>query len=259
MAIPVLSSRSYHQDPFEGRQLDLLSSAYGSPHFPDMAPGAFGLSFSPALVRHLIHTHSRPQDTVLDCFLGGGTTVYEALMMGRQAIGVDCNERYVTEVRSRLLPGDHHHHAPSLYTADARSLPSLLEPESVDLIVTQPPYGNTHPFSRHRADDLSLLSSREFLLAIEGVADSLWQVLKPGGLCALLIGDIKDRGRMMPLGFQFVHRFLSRGFSVKVMYDHRTPLSTLPITPHPHEYLIIFQKKESDKKQKAPKPARWTS
>lgn len=255
MAIPVLSSRSTHQDPFGGRQLDLLSPAYGSPHFPDEAPGAFGLSFSPALVRHLIHTHSRPGDTVLDCFLGGGTTVYEALMMGRQAVGVDCNERYVEEVRSRLLSGVR----PSLYTADARSLPSLLEPESIDLVITQPPYGNTHPFSSHLSDDLSRLASREFLLAIEEVADSLWQVLKPGGLCALQIGDIKDRGRMMPLGFQFVHRFLSRGFSVKVMYDHRTPLSTLPLTLHPHEYLILFQKKESDKKQKTTKSARWIS
>ncbi|MBL0387710.1 methyltransferase domain-containing protein [Tumebacillus sp. ITR2] len=233
----------------QATQLDLLSTAWSTPQFEREEPGAFALSFSPALVRELIQSYSRPGDTVLDCFLGSGTAYAEALWMSRRSIGMDCNPEMVEDVRDRIgdVAGD-------LYCADARRLADVLGPESVDLVVTQPPYGHTHKFSKDLPSDLSLLSSRDFLSAIEVVAAELFTVLKPDGYCAILIGDIKDRGRTMPLGFQFVHRFLSRGFSVVNLYDARTPSSHLPVPLHAGEYLMIFQKK-----QKAPKRPLTTS
>jgi DNA modification methylase len=221
----------------------LLSTAWSTSHFEREEPGTFALSFSPLLVRELLQTYSRPGDTVLDCFLGSGTAYAEALWMSRHAIGIDCNPAMVEDVRDRI--GDT---VGTLHCADARRLADLLGPESVDFVLTQPPYGHTHAFSKNLPADLSLLSSRDFLAAIEVVAAELYTVLKPNGFCAILIGDIKDRGRTMPLGFQFVHRFLSRGFSVVNLYDARTPASHLPVPLHTGEYLMIFQKK-----QKAPK------
>jgi DNA modification methylase len=244
MAFPAFLSQAQTQSyNLPGAQLDLLSPGFGSPHFPDEAPGTFALSFSPALVRYLIQSFSRAGDTVLDPFLGQGTTVNEALLMGRRAIGVDCNEQFLADVQSGLLLRDES--AITLHHGDACHLSAFLEPESVDLIVTQPPYGNTYPFSRRNPHDLSLLSGPEFLRAIETVASELHNVLKPGGICAILIGDIKDRGRMMPLGFQFSHRFLSRGFSVKTMVDARMTATRLPVPLHPSEYLLVFQKKQT--------------
>ena len=252
MAIPAYSSRSHiptHEMKMESAQLDLLSPIWSPPLQERERSDAFALSFSPRLVQHLIGQYSRPGDTVLDCFLGSGTTMIEAELMGRHSIGVDCNEDYLAAVRELpALAG--HALEPALFCADARQMPFLSD-DSVDLIVTQPPYGGTHRYSRNNPHDLSLLSPRDFLVAIEGLADELYRVLKEDGICALLIGDIKDRGRIMPLGFQFVHRFLSRGFSVKDIYDHRTPSSNLPTAFNPHEYLFLFQKK-----QKAPKRSR---
>jgi DNA modification methylase len=247
MAFPAFLSQSQAQaHNLPGTQLDLLSPGYDSPHFPDEEPGTFALSFSPALVRFLIQSFSRSGDTVLDPFLGQGTTVSEALLMGRRAIGVDCNEHFLADVRSGLLVCEES--LATLHHGDACHLSALLEPESVDLIVTQPPYGNTYPFSRRNPHDLSLLSGPEFLRAIEKVASELHTVLKPGGICAILIGDIKVRGRMMPLGFQFSHRFLSRGFSVKTMVNARMTNTRLPVPLHPGEYLLVFQKKNTPAK-----------
>ena len=48
--------------------------------------------FSPLFVREVVREYSMPGDVVFDPFMGGGTTVVEALMMGRKAIGVDLNE-----------------------------------------------------------------------------------------------------------------------------------------------------------------------
>jgi DNA modification methylase len=45
--------------------------------------------FSPKFVRAVIKAFSEPGDLVLDPFMGGGTTLVEALAQGRSAIGVD--------------------------------------------------------------------------------------------------------------------------------------------------------------------------
>lgn len=255
MAISAYSSPyESHPNPkvYQGSQLDLLSPLWSTPLSEREEPGSFALSFSPLMVRHLIHTYSKKGDTVLDCFLGTGTTVVEAQLMGRKAIGVDCNEEILDNARRRVLtPAGQA--GPQFYCADARDLSALLPDRSVDLVVTQPPYGSTYQFSAHNPQDLSRLSSREFLQAIEQTAEELYRVLKPDGVCALLIGDIKERGRMIPLGFQFIHRFLSRGFSVKMMHDYRTVGQGLPVPLQEHEYLFVFEKKE-----KAPKRPRMT-
>ncbi|MDP9378617.1 MAG: hypothetical protein M3Q29_00400 [Chloroflexota bacterium] len=46
---------------------------------------------SPRLPRELIALFTQPGDTVLDPFMGGGTTIVESLAAGRHAIGVDLN------------------------------------------------------------------------------------------------------------------------------------------------------------------------
>ncbi|ASS75115.1 hypothetical protein CIG75_09080 [Tumebacillus algifaecis] len=209
---------------------------------------AFALSFSPTLVRFLINSFSRPGDTVLDAFVGTGGTVFESLMMGRKAIGIDCNQHMLDRALRRMEVFAENE-SPTLLCGDARKLSALIPEESVNLVVTQPPYGSTYRFSSHNPDDLSLLPSRDFLLSIEQVAAELYTVLQADGICALLIGDIKESGRMIPLGFQFIHRFLSRGFSVKDIYDSRTPAYKLPFSLHKHEYLFIFQKKQKAAKQ----------
>ncbi len=65
--------------------------------------------FSPLFVREAIRQYSRPGDVILDPFMGGGTTVVEAIALGRKAIGVDLNTlaHFVTTVKTTpLTDGD---------------------------------------------------------------------------------------------------------------------------------------------------------
>ncbi len=50
---------------------------------------AFAAKFPPQLPRAFIEQLTRPGDTVLDPMMGSGTTVLEATLLGRRAIGVD--------------------------------------------------------------------------------------------------------------------------------------------------------------------------
>jgi hypothetical protein len=47
--------------------------------------------FSPQFAKAAIETFSNPGDTVVDPFMGGGTTLVEARVLGRRAIGIDIN------------------------------------------------------------------------------------------------------------------------------------------------------------------------
>ena len=60
--------------------------------------------FSPKLVRAAIETFTEPGDLVLDPFVGGGTTLVEALVLGRNAIGADLSSlaTFVSEVKTTL-------------------------------------------------------------------------------------------------------------------------------------------------------------
>ncbi|MGH8196462.1 MAG: TRM11 family SAM-dependent methyltransferase [Woeseiaceae bacterium] len=62
--------------------------------------------FSPAFARALIATCTRPGDLVLDPFVGGGTTLVEALMLGRRAIGTDVSSLavFISTVKTTPLP-----------------------------------------------------------------------------------------------------------------------------------------------------------
>ncbi len=61
--------------------------------------------FSPKLVRAAIHAFTEPGDLVLDPFVGGGTTLVEAMVSGRHAVGADISSlaTFISEVKTTIL------------------------------------------------------------------------------------------------------------------------------------------------------------
>ncbi len=64
--------------------------------------------FSPKLVRAAIDAFTEPGDLVLDPFVGGGTTLVEAMASGRHAIGTDISSlaTFVSEVKTTIYSED---------------------------------------------------------------------------------------------------------------------------------------------------------
>ena len=60
--------------------------------------------FSPVLARTVIEYFTRPGDTVLDPFVGGGTSLVEARALGRNAIGVDISSLAIFISRVKTTP-----------------------------------------------------------------------------------------------------------------------------------------------------------
>ena len=60
--------------------------------------------FSPVFAREAIKTFTKPGDFVLDPFCGGGTTLVEALSLGRRAAGMDVSSLAVFLARTKTTP-----------------------------------------------------------------------------------------------------------------------------------------------------------
>ena len=60
--------------------------------------------FPPALVRYFIGAYSRPGDVILDPFCGKGTTLLEAAVAGRRAVGGDISRTAVISARAKTYP-----------------------------------------------------------------------------------------------------------------------------------------------------------
>jgi len=69
---------------------------------PSNFKGAHFATFPEALVEPCILAGSKPQDTVLDPFLGSGTTLAVAKRLGRHGIGVELNPEYAKIAESRI-------------------------------------------------------------------------------------------------------------------------------------------------------------
>ncbi|MEW5988555.1 MAG: site-specific DNA-methyltransferase [Chloroflexota bacterium] len=73
-------------------------------YFPSVrANDDHGAKFPVELPQRVIRLLTEPGDTVLDCFMGSGTTAVAAVREGRRYIGIDLLEKYVTLARKRVL------------------------------------------------------------------------------------------------------------------------------------------------------------
>jgi DNA modification methylase len=179
-------------------------------------------NWPPQLTRNLILRYSKSKELVLDQMCGGGTTLIECKLLGRNAIGIDINKDAVMLSLDRLnfdyRPLYEGYSPPEirLYHGDARNL-DLIEDESVDLIATHPPYANIIRYSKGKRieGDLSKVSVKEYLQGMQEIAKESFRVLRPGRFCAILIGDTRTRRHFVPIAFRVMQAFLDAGFILR--------------------------------------------
>nr|WP_268891605.1 DNA methyltransferase [Lentzea tibetensis] len=104
----------------------------------------------PEVVRHAVAHYTKPGDLVLDPMCGIGTTLVEAVRLGRRAAGVEYEPHWVEIAQANLdlARAQGITHDARVFHGDARQLVTLLPREYVGqatLVVTSPPYGpSTH-------------------------------------------------------------------------------------------------------------------
>jgi DNA modification methylase len=229
--------------------------------FPDRGSwathaGDYPGNWSPFVPRNLLHRYTRIGETVCDPMAGGGTTLVECKLMGRNAVGIDVNPEACIVAINRLdfayeLPGQSKTSI-EVYYGDARNLDAIGD-ACIDLVAIHPPYAGMIRYCKEETrSDLSHLGTREFIHEMGIVAKECFRILKPSRHCAVLIGDTRTRGHYVPLSVAILTVFLEAGFILKeevIKIQHQTRSarerwtdSSYNFLKIGHEHLFIFRR-----------------
>ena len=210
-------------------------------------------NWSPYIPRNILLRYSQESDWVLDQFAGGGTTLVEAKLLNRNIIGVDVNDVALERCRNKTdFELEEANGVVHIQKGDARNLDFIYD-ESIDLICTHPPYANIIEYSEDIEEDLSKLKVKEFLSEMVKVAQESYRVLKKGKFCAILMGDTRQKGHVIPMSFEVMKIFEAVGFKMKeiiIKEQHNCKATGFWKTNSvkynflllAHEYLFVFRK-----------------
>jgi DNA modification methylase len=235
--------------------------------------------FPSMLVERLIETFLPPSGRVVfDPFAGSGSTVVTAAKLGKQGIGLELSADYATLANRRLAecemsrkttPGSGDtsvEDRPSsvVHHASAADLLTFVEPGSVDLCVSSPPYWNILN-QRRTADrkgirhygnldgDLGFMDDyEEFLDAVTAVFADVLTALKPRAYCCVVVMDIRKQNRFFPLHSDLAGRLAAAGYVYDdlIIWNRQAEYNNLRPLGYPsvfrvnkvHEYILLMQK-----------------
>ena len=212
-------------------------------------------NWSPYIPRNIILRYSNEGDLILDQFAGGGTTLIEAKLLNRNIIGIDVNRIALDRCREKVnFSHEGANGEVTIREGDARNL-SFLADKSIDLICTHPPYANIIHYSEGQniPNDLSNLDVQDFLDQMKPVVSECYRVLKRGKYCAILMGDTRKKGHIIPMSFDVMKIFEAVGFAVKeiiIKQQHNCKATGYWAKNSvkynffliAHEYLFVFKK-----------------
>lgn len=238
--------------------------------FPDRGDwathhGNYRGNWSPYIPRNVILKYTQEGEVVLDQMCGSGTTLVECRLLGRHGIGVDINRDSIMVTRDRLnfafaprLDNSPPESPIETYVGDARNL-NLIADSSIDLVATHPPYAGIIQYSDHHTEgDLSSLKLEDYLTEMHAVAFEAYRVIKPGGHCAILIGDTRKHLHYIPISYRVLQVFLDVNFIlrediIKLQWKTKTTRerwrgASYTFYKIAHEHLFIFRKPDMDER-----------
>lgn len=228
--------------------------------------------FSFTDVGRLIRFFTKKGHTVLDPFLGVGSTLKACAIDGRLGIGIELNphfaelsrQRLATEVRDMFSTVD----GQRIFEGDARDHLPAIPAESVDFVVTSPPYWSIlkkedHKVRQERLSkglakdygtderDLGKIERYEdFLPELAAIFGQCARVLKRGRYMAIIVSDFRDKSKYIMFHADLARAMEAYGMEMrglKILYQRHKkifpygyPFSYVPNIHN--QYILILQK-----------------
>lgn len=223
-------------------------------------------------IARLVRFFTKAGETVLDPFVGVGSTLKAAAIERRKGIGIELNKRYADLARMRLkteLAGESAAlQDQQVIRGDARKVIPTLPASSVKLVVTSPPYWNilhkedhkakqeriAHGLDTRYSDDPADLgnieSYPEFLTSLADTLALTRTCLVDRGYLCLVVGDFRQKSRYFMFHADIAAAMEARGFTlkgIKILYQtHKRifpygfPYCYVPNLHH--QYIVILAK-----------------
>ncbi len=224
--------------------------------------GHYHGNFVPQIPHQLLSRYTKKGDWVLDPFMGSGTTLIEAQRMGRNAIGIELQEKVAEEAKCRIKSEENsqcgsHIFCGNSQNIDLKSITQNLNISKVQFVIMHPPYWDIIKFSDDSEDLSNAPTLQKFLYNFGKVIDNTTSILEKNRYCAVVIGDKYANSQVVPLGFYVMNTFLLRKFILKAIIvknfdETRSKLQQQGIWRYralandfyifKHEYIMIFKK-----------------
>jgi DNA modification methylase len=229
--------------------------------------------FSFTDVARLVRFFSKEGETVLDPFVGVGSTLKAAATEGRHGVGIELSETFADLTRQRLeteIAGTLFEVPEQIvHQGDARSVLPTLATDSVDLVVTSPPYWQILHKKDHKArqereekglatryseDDARDLGNIEdygtFLKELVEIFAECGRVLRPRQHMCIVVGDFRDGGRYrmfhadLAAAMEEQTPFVLKGLTIlyqahKRVFPYGYPAAFVPNLHH--QYIVIMR------------------
>lgn len=220
----------------------------------------------PQLMRDIIRFFTKPGGWVLDPFMGVGSTLIGASLLGdRNAAGIDIEERYIEVYREVCRRNSLREQI--AINLDSREMLSSdeLKGRTFDLILTDPPYfdmlsrkrtgGDRSPKGRFTSDprDLGNMDHDVFLEHLGDIIQKSLSFLKDRGYVVLFCKDLQPTARhhnllhadMVEEMIRIQHLYF-RGYKIWYdktinLYPYGYPFSY--VSHQLHQFILIFQKR----------------
>lgn len=164
-------------------------------------------SFPFALVKRLLDSFTNDDDkVVLDPFVGIGSTVIQAMRSNKYGIGFDIYKEYLEIAKNRIMQTnlfDHNNAKYSFILDNALNIPKHLDNDSVDIIITSPPYWDILNQKRtadgkekrkygDNVEDLGLLGEyNSFMQQLSRIFAVVTKILKKNKYCIINVMDVR--------------------------------------------------------------------
>jgi DNA modification methylase len=182
-------------------------------------------NFIPQIATQAILRFTKKGETVLDGFLGLGTTLIECKKLGRNGVGIELVPWVAEKAKWYIgFQPDPYNVVTRVISEDSR-LPETRQKaqkalrecgtEKAHLLVLHPPYHDIIKFSDLEADLSNAKSEADFYRRFEAVLENLSPLLENNRYLVLVIGDKYTGGEWVPLGFRTMERVLQHGYRLK--------------------------------------------
>lgn len=224
--------------------------------------------FPTALAERLIQMFTCVGATVLDPFAGVGSTLLAAQALGRHAVGIELSPDFAETARARCAAAaDAQQRAIGrtvVHTGDVRRLREFVTQESIDLVVTSPPYwdilqqrrtADRKPIRNYGTNNGDLgapMPYHEFLQELQSVFRGTYETLRPGGYCCAVVKDLRKGKQFYPLHSDLAGALQQLGFIYDdlMVWDRRDAYNCLRPAGYPsvfrinnvHEFVLILRK-----------------
>ncbi len=225
--------------------------------------------FPSSLPKRLIEVLSHQEDIVLDPFMGTGSTLVAAQELGRSSVGIDISEDFAKIARVRLSETSRFDSdfPPSykIIVDSSENMDKYVADNSIGLVITSPPYWDILTQKR-TADNKQIRTYgglnrdigeihdyKEFLISLQMIMSNIYNKLKSGKYCCMVVMDIRKKDKFYPLHMDICDFMTNRiGFELDdiIIWDRGKEYNNLRPLGHPyvfrvnkvHEFILIFKK-----------------